>query len=119
MMEKDNANPTILNTSQLPTRQNKRKAVSREGPTDKLGDLLLQRPHYLSTPFFDVPWSEDTDDSNEFTAEPIDEQEIFGKPKTLFMLPLGLVHCTSIIIMTIYVCADVEATYPPPTAFLL
>ncbi|RYP78312.1 hypothetical protein DL769_003190 [Monosporascus sp. CRB-8-3] len=82
-MEKDNANPTILNTSQLPTRQRKRRTVSQKGTADKLGDLLLRNSDYPSPSFSDIPWSDDTDSSDEFTVEPIDEQEIFDLISTI------------------------------------
>lgn len=79
----DNAAPTVLDTSQLPTRQNKRKTPSQKGLSDKLGTLISQRPQYLSSPFCDIPWSDDShgsgSGSDEYTAEPIDEQEIFGE----------------------------------------
>lgn len=74
-MEKDNANPTILNTSQLPTRQNKRKTIPQKVTTNEFEVI----PSYLSKPFSDNLWSDDTDASDDFTAEPIDEQEIFGE----------------------------------------
>lgn len=74
-MEKDNANPTILNTSQLPTRQNKRKTIPQKVTTNEFEVI----PSYLSKPFSDNLWSDDIDASDDFTAEPIDEQEIFGE----------------------------------------
>ncbi|RYP41113.1 hypothetical protein DL767_001274 [Monosporascus sp. MG133] len=82
-MEKDNANPTILNTSQLPTRQRKRRTVSLGGAADKLDELFLRKFDYPSPPFSDTPWSDDTESSDEFTVEPIDEQEIFDLISTI------------------------------------
>ncbi|KAI1251746.1 hypothetical protein MGN70_006315 [Eutypa lata] len=78
-MEKDNANPTILNTSQLPTRQNKRKTIPQKVTTNEFEVI----PSYLSKPFSDNLWSDDTDASDDFTAEPIDEQEIFDLISTI------------------------------------
>lgn len=79
-MEKDNANPTILNTSQLPTRKGKkgRKVQRSAGP--RITELM-RKPQYLSDPFYDISWSgsDDTASDDEFTAEPIDEQEVYGK----------------------------------------
>ena len=94
----DNAAPTVLDTSQLPTRQIKRKTPSQRGPSDKLASVLSQRPQYLSSPFCDIPWSDDTDGdgsgsgsgSDEYTAEPIDEQEIFGENRLIYAVPLAL-----------------------------
>ncbi len=79
-MDKDNANPTILNVSELPTRQNKKRAAATPGKdAESELDIVLRRPEYLSAPFCDVPWaSDDTDSDDGFTIEPIDEQEIYG-----------------------------------------
>lgn len=81
----DNANPTILNASELPTR--KHKVVPRNGPDSKYTDIIFARPSYLSGPFCGddygnaITWpragaDDGVDDS---TPEPIDEQEIYGK----------------------------------------
>lgn len=78
-MDKDNANPTILNVSELPTRRHKKRVVASGKDSDLELDVVLRRPEYLSAPFCDVPWaSDDTDSDDEFTIEPIDEQEIYG-----------------------------------------
>ncbi|KAJ3471674.1 hypothetical protein MRS44_001773 [Fusarium solani] len=45
----DNANPTILSASQLPTRQ--KKAEPRRGPESKYDELIFAKPSYLSSPF--------------------------------------------------------------------
>ncbi|KAJ6442651.1 FAM96B protein [Purpureocillium lavendulum] len=73
----DNANPTILSASQLPTRQ--KKAVPRKGPDTKY-DSVLSRPTYLSRPFcdVDVPWSRGDGADDTFADEAIDEQEIYA-----------------------------------------
>jgi hypothetical protein len=77
--DKDNANPTILNTSQLPTRQHKKRGAAQKGPDDFLSDFLVRKPHYLASTFSDASWSDGSESDDEFTIEPIDEQEIFGK----------------------------------------
>ncbi|KAH8160314.1 hypothetical protein CIB48_g7919 [Xylaria polymorpha] len=85
-MDKDNANPTILNVSELPTRQNKKKlaAASKGKDVDPDLDVVLRRPEYLSAPFCDLPWaSDDTDSDDGFTIEPIDEQEIYDLISTI------------------------------------
>ncbi|KAI6089730.1 hypothetical protein F4821DRAFT_230805 [Hypoxylon rubiginosum] len=83
-MEKDNANPTILNTSQLPTRKGKkgRKVQRSAGP--RITELM-RKPQYLSDPFYDISWSgsDDTASDDEFTAEPIDEQEVYDLISTI------------------------------------
>lgn len=73
----DNANPTILSASQLPTRQ--KKAAPRKGPDTKFDDAL-SRPAYLSRPFcdVDVPWARGDVGDDGFADEAIDEQEIYG-----------------------------------------
>ncbi|KAI1334138.1 hypothetical protein F5Y15DRAFT_409902 [Xylariaceae sp. FL0016] len=81
-MEKDNANPTILNTSQLPTRQSRKKVAVRNGTLSNLHDVM-RKPEYLSTPFCHVPWSHDSESDDEFVAEPIDEQEIYDLISTI------------------------------------
>ncbi|KAH7313526.1 FAM96B-like protein [Stachybotrys elegans] len=73
----DNANPTILSASQLPTRQ--KILGPRKGPESKYSDLIFSKPSYLSRPFCDEEsfWPEDGNASDDSGAEPIDEQEIY------------------------------------------
>ncbi|KAK5992485.1 MIP18 family protein [Cladobotryum mycophilum] len=84
--ELDNANPTILSASQLPTRQT--RAGPRKGPDRQYADLILSRPSYMSRPFwqsdnvdnYDEAWPrfESASTGNDLVAEePIDEQEIY------------------------------------------
>lgn len=76
----DNANPTILSASQLPTRQ--KKAEPRRGPESKYDELIFAKPSYLSSPFCGqglATWPRGNDWQDEFTPEAIDEQEIYGK----------------------------------------
>ncbi|KAM0669785.1 hypothetical protein ACQRIU_000180 [Beauveria bassiana] len=89
----DNANPTVLNASELPTR--KHKVVPRRGPDSKYTDIIFARPSYLSTPFCGddygaaIAWprggSGGADDgfSDDATPEPIDEQEIYDLISTI------------------------------------
>lgn len=65
----DNANPTILNVSQLPSRRQKQSAA-RSGPESKFDDVLFPK----SSP----SWSSDEDDGVDMPEEPIDELEIYG-----------------------------------------
>ncbi|KAL7787840.1 hypothetical protein V8C37DRAFT_258847 [Trichoderma ceciliae] len=89
----DNANPTILSASQLPTRQ--KRSAPRKGPDCRYSDLIFSKPSYMSRPFLqddDARYQDDTavavawsrfgassgaaaDD--DLSAEPIDEQEIY------------------------------------------
>ncbi|KAI1465522.1 uncharacterized protein F4812DRAFT_461836 [Daldinia caldariorum] len=81
-MEKDNANPTILNTSQLPTRQRKKGRRVQRDDAAKISKII-PKPKYLSDPFYDISWSDDTESDDEFTAEPIDEQEVYDLISTI------------------------------------
>jgi len=71
----DNANPTILNVSQLPSRAQKRAA--RAGPDSKYDRIVLSHP----------AWADDLSDSDEFGGEvaedSLDEQEIYDLISTV------------------------------------
>lgn len=74
-MAKDNANPTILSVSELPSHRAKRNRG--QAPKRKtIGDILAAPPSYAMDPFYMSEFSDDSDDSG---VEPIDEQEIYGK----------------------------------------
>lgn len=68
----DNANPTVLSASELPTRQ--KTIAPRLGPEFAFRHLIFQKPAYLaeesSWPGFAV--------EDEFAPDAIDEQEIYG-----------------------------------------
>ncbi|OTB05111.1 hypothetical protein M426DRAFT_73045 [Hypoxylon sp. CI-4A] len=81
-MEKDNENPTILNVSQLPTRQGRRGRRVQKSAESKIKNIM-RKPQYLSDPFYDISWSDDTESDDEFTAEPIDEQEVYDLISTI------------------------------------
>jgi hypothetical protein len=88
-MDKDNANPTILTAAQLPTRQRAKKGTESQYPFDSEWTTEITRlPSYLTGPLCDVPWSSDESDLTEddFTDEPIDEQEIYGEMAFLSLL---------------------------------
>jgi len=78
-LDKDNANPTILNASDLPSRRrdstNKRPQSGGTG----LFDSLIPCYSALSDPF-DAPGLASDSDGDDDTPEAIDEQEIYGKP---------------------------------------
>ncbi|KAG9258266.1 uncharacterized protein F5Z01DRAFT_327371 [Emericellopsis atlantica] len=81
----DNANPTILSASQLPTRQ--QRIPLRTGPDLKYNDIIFEKPSYLSRPFCDgqvASWPRsDANDGSLAAAEPIDEQEIYDLISTI------------------------------------
>jgi hypothetical protein len=88
----DNANPTVLSASDLPSHRQTRKF--RDAATNKPGirDVLMTMPSYAMDPFYLSDFSdEDSDDS---TVEPIDEQEIYGKHFHLTCFPYNLLVCS-------------------------
>ncbi|KAI1259497.1 FAM96B protein [Xylariaceae sp. FL1019] len=78
-MDKDNANPTVLNISALPTRRDK----GNDKPRAKINpdfSHLIKPIDYLK----DLRWSsDDAASDDEFTIEPIDEQEIYDLISTI------------------------------------
>jgi metal-sulfur cluster biosynthetic enzyme len=84
--ELDNANPTIRDVSQLPSRRGK-QAPTRRGPEYKYDDLIFGKNqgsvsifarNVSSWPSDDEDDDEDYADEGGYTEEPIDEQEIYG-----------------------------------------
>ena len=79
----DNANPTVLNASELPSRQ--KRSAPRKGPESKYSDLVFSKPSFLfDSSYFSASsgsetWSDESaDEEDEFVAAAIDEQEIYG-----------------------------------------
>lgn len=102
----DNANPTILNVTQLPSRERRVSGVAG-GPESKYDSLLASRP---TASFWGFSGALSSDECSDYEAEPIDEQEIYGQcvvphhhhrqplPLTLHTLApgvsnLGPAHC--------------------------
>ncbi|KAF1949086.1 hypothetical protein CC80DRAFT_520778 [Byssothecium circinans] len=71
---KDNANPTILNPSDLPSRRHESTVRRRDDGGSGLFDDLIPRYNYLNDPFEQPELSSDSEDG-EF--EHIDEQEVY------------------------------------------
>lgn len=72
MADLENANPTILSVSQLPSRRHK-GAAARHGPDARCDSIVYPRQ----------PWpygSGSSEDEDEDGDEPMDEQDIYGKP---------------------------------------
>ncbi|KAH6638457.1 hypothetical protein C7974DRAFT_391642 [Boeremia exigua] len=80
MDDKDNANPTILNPSDLPSRRRDSTAGRRDHGRSALFDDLVPRYNYLSDPFDDPLSASDSDDD---VVEAIDEQEIYDLISTI------------------------------------
>jgi len=75
MDDKDNANPTILNPSDLPSRRSEEAVKRRDDGGSGLFDDLVPRYNYLSDPFEESVSASESDDD---VVENIDEQEIYG-----------------------------------------
>ncbi|KAI0383438.1 hypothetical protein F5Y04DRAFT_250205 [Hypomontagnella monticulosa] len=116
-MEKDNANPTILNTSQLPTRQRKKGRRVEKGSRSTGINDIMRKPQYLSDPFYDISWSDDTESDDEFTAEPIDEQEVYDLISTISdpEHPLSLGQLAVVNLPDIHITPSPSAAADPNT----
>ena len=97
MAELQNANPTILNSAQLPSRRLGKSTSARRGPEFKYDGILTPAtafgarapspPSSLSSASSGGDVFDDVDayfgfngaDDEVFTEEPIDEQEIYGE----------------------------------------
>lgn len=77
MAELQNANPTIINLSELPTRR-RQKGAAQLG-SDEL-NAFSPRPPRWDQPSPDVfgGYGTESDQSTSDSGDPIDEQEIFG-----------------------------------------
>lgn len=79
----DNANPTVLSVSQLPSR-NLAKGHVRKGPDSKYDHILFPKQWWAGSSLNTDPsvWTSDEDEDDDLTLateEPIDEQEIYGE----------------------------------------
>lgn len=90
MAELQNANPTILNLSELPTRR--RQKLGHRRPDDDLTTFSPRPPHWEKVLHETYEGFESKSVSDSSDAEdPIDEQEIFGTCpfRQLFHVPFG------------------------------
>ncbi|KAK3694611.1 hypothetical protein B0T22DRAFT_75689 [Podospora appendiculata] len=87
----DNENPTILNVSQLPSRRQKTRSA-RNGPDSKYDHILFPKQPWPWGPSKTTSsWPSDDDEDeveedayhDEYTEEPIDEQEIYDLISTI------------------------------------
>jgi metal-sulfur cluster biosynthetic enzyme len=104
----DNANPTILSASQLPTRQ--KRSLPRKGPESKYSDIIFSKPSYLSRPFCasDPSWP-DALAADDFSVEPIDEQEIYDLISSIS----DPEHPVSLGQLSVINLPDIHITPPP------
>jgi hypothetical protein len=91
--ELDNANPTILDASELQSQRQRRKGRDASAKEEGIREILMAKPSYALDPFYLSEYS-DTDSDDDSTLEPIDEQEIYGRFRypfsPLLFLLLGL-----------------------------
>ncbi|KAF2141735.1 uncharacterized protein K452DRAFT_318686 [Aplosporella prunicola CBS 121167] len=71
-LDKDNANPTILNPSDLPSRRRESAVKKHEATGVGLFDDLIPAYTYLNDPFY-----HSSSESDDGSVEDIDEQEIY------------------------------------------
>lgn len=74
-VDKQNANPTILSLSDLPSRRREINVKRRDDGGTGLFDHLIPQYSYLNDPF-ELPSS--PTDSDDDSVEDIDEQEVYG-----------------------------------------
>jgi hypothetical protein len=85
--EPDNANPTVLSASELPSHRRRRRGQEKSSKKQGIRDLLMARPSYSMDPFYQSDFSDtDSDDS---ALEPIDEYEIYGKISNFDSFPFS------------------------------
>jgi hypothetical protein len=88
MDDKDNANPTILNPSDLPSRRSETTVKRRDNGSTGLFDDLIPRYNYLNDPFEEAVSASGSDsDDDDVAVESIDEQEIYGAPPMCLPFP--------------------------------
>ena len=83
MSEVLNANPTIRNASDLPSRRRQGNSQSSKTPSGLFASIVPASAH-LPDPF--LPPSSESEESSDDddSVEPIDEQEIYGKPRASY-----------------------------------
>ncbi|MCJ1242820.1 hypothetical protein MMC30_000015 [Trapelia coarctata] len=79
----ENANPTIRNASDLPTRRGRTSSQNDKKNTLGLFASSIPSSTYLSDPFEPTTTSSDSESDDENAAEPIDEQEIYDLISTI------------------------------------
>lgn len=90
MAELQNANPTIINLSELPTRRRQKGAP--QSYNDELTAFTPRAPHWdkHSSDIFGGSGSETESDAS-YAGDPIDEQEIYGKDAKTFLFRMSCV----------------------------
>lgn len=84
MSEILNANPTIRNTSDLPSRRRQASPHSFKQNTLGLFSSTVPASAYSPDPFTPLLSSDEENSDDDDIVEPIDEQEIYGESRALF-----------------------------------
>ncbi|KAK4193294.1 hypothetical protein QBC35DRAFT_101305 [Podospora australis] len=103
MVEIQNANPTVLDVSQLPSRSRK-SATVRSGPDSKCDSILYPKRPWLSST------SSSSDEEDEYEEEPVDEQDIYDLIATIS----DPEHPTTLGQLSVVRLPDIHLA-PPPT----
>jgi hypothetical protein len=80
----DNANPTVLNATDLPTRRGRAGASKKTVAGSEIQELLMMKSHYIIRDSGLSDPESELESDDDATVEPIDEQEIYG----MFLLTL-------------------------------
>ena len=100
--ELDNANPTVLSASELPTRR-QRKDRNASAKVEGIRAILMASPSDTLDPFYMSDFSDtDSDDS---TIQPIDEQEIYGQFKSRLSYSIIEQYLSCVLYRTLEVLA--------------
>ncbi|KAK2625722.1 hypothetical protein QTJ16_005034 [Diplocarpon rosae] len=106
-MALDNANPTILSESELPSHRRRRRNRADESKKSGIRELLAMKSAHALDPFYMSEFS-DTD-SDISSIEPIDEQEIYD-----LIAPISdPEHPLSLESLGVVKLQDVHLTSPP------
>lgn len=78
-----NANPTIRDASDLPTRRRRTSSSSPKSSPLGIFSGSIPKPQYLTDSFYDSNPESESDSEDDNTIEPIDEQEIYDLISTI------------------------------------
>jgi hypothetical protein len=84
----DNANPTVLNVADLPTRRGKGGPGSKKTAGSEIQQLMQIQSHYMMQDLYLSDLESAPESDEDIAVEPIDEQEIYGKSMLqIFLAP--------------------------------
>ena len=95
MSEVLNANPTIRNSSDLPSRRRQTSPHSSKQHTLGLFASTVPASAYSPDPFEPLTSSDEETSDDEHIVEPIDEQEIYGESRTLIYAWTTAIHMSN------------------------